>query len=95
VFRHLSQLNVAGHLVGVHTSKSYLNLYQHERLIYLSPHAEEKLTTEDVMEESNVFVIGGIVDRVKEPNIHPQASLVCAQEEGIRCKKLPLDDYIE
>jgi Trm5-related predicted tRNA methylase len=70
-------------------------MFDHDRLIYLSPHAEEKLTTEDVMDERNVFIIGAIVDRVTEPNIHPQASLVCSQEEGIRCKKFPLDDYIE
>lgn len=77
------------------TSRSYMDLFERDRLIYLSPHTDEKLTTEDVMDERNVFIIGGIVDRVVEPKIHPQASLICAQEDGIRCKKLPLDDYVE
>lgn len=77
------------------TEKSYLDLFERDRLIYLSPHTEEKLTTEEIQDERNVFIIGGIVDRVAEPNIHPQASFVCAQEEGIRCRQFPLDDYME
>lgn len=80
--------------VGEITNRSYTDLFDRDRLIYLSPHTDEVLTTEDVMDERNVFIIGGIVDRIKEPDIHPQASMICAQVDGIRCRQLPLDDYM-
>lgn len=89
------QLTASQEFVGDYTSRSYLDIFLPENLIYLSPHAEEKLTAEEVLDDQNVFIIGGIVDRVPEPNIHPQASFMCAQSEGIRCRKFPLDDYMK
>ncbi|KAI6197884.1 hypothetical protein M3Y94_01278000 [Aphelenchoides besseyi] len=77
------------------TSKSYLELYDRDRLIYLSPHATETLTTEEATDEQTVFIIGGIVDRITEPNIHPQASKVTADEEKVKCRKLPLKENID
>lgn len=40
-------------------------------------------------------MLGGIVDRVVERGIPRQASLQTALAEGVRCKKLPLDRYVE
>ncbi|KAI6174407.1 TRNA (Guanine-N(1)-)-methyltransferase [Aphelenchoides besseyi] len=77
------------------TSKSYLQLYDRDRLIYLSPHATETLTTEEATDEQTIFIIGGIVDRITEPNIHPQASKVTADEEKVKCRKLPLKENVD
>jgi tRNA (Guanine-1)-methyltransferase len=41
------------------------------------------------------YVLGGIVDRVHEPRIPKQASLLTAEEEGIPTRRLPLDKHIE
>lgn len=42
-----------------------------------------------------MFILGGIVDRVQEHGIHPQASLVAAKEDNVVVQKLPLNKYIE
>uniref|UniRef100_A0A915DZ23 SAM-dependent MTase TRM10-type domain-containing protein n=1 Tax=Ditylenchus dipsaci TaxID=166011 RepID=A0A915DZ23_9BILA len=36
-----------------------------------------------------------IVDRVREPGIENHASRVVAEQEGLQCRKLPLDQYLE
>lgn len=68
------------------------DLFARDRVVYLSPDAEEEM--EDV-EQDEVYVLGGIVDRVVERGIPRQASLQTALAEGVRCKKLPLDRYVE
>ncbi|KAI6190954.1 TRNA (guanine-N1-)-methyltransferase domain containing protein [Aphelenchoides bicaudatus] len=91
---HLNFYNADTSYFGEFTDKSYTDLFERDRLIYLSPHTDEVLTAEDVMDERNVFIIGGIVDRIVEPDIHPQASMICAQVDGIRCRSLPLDEHM-
>ncbi|VDM57730.1 unnamed protein product [Angiostrongylus costaricensis] len=72
--------------------KSFSSLFPRERILYLSPDAEEELTDVD---EDHVYVLGGIVDRVVERNIPRQASLTTALSEQVTCKKLPLDRYVK
>jgi ribonuclease P protein 1 len=70
------------------TSKSYLDLFPKQQLIYLSPHAQEVMTDYD---HSAAFIIGGLVDRQK---------IIClsnekAKHENIRSMRLPLDDLVK
>lgn len=69
------------------TEKSYLDLYPHDRLVYLSPNSR------NVLKEYNpddVYIIGGIVDLGgAEPLTFSKA-----KKEGIRSAKLPLDMYL-
>uniref|UniRef100_A0A0K0CV78 SAM-dependent MTase TRM10-type domain-containing protein n=1 Tax=Angiostrongylus cantonensis TaxID=6313 RepID=A0A0K0CV78_ANGCA len=74
------------------SSHSFSSLFPRERILYLSPDAEEELTDVD---EDHVYVLGGIVDRVVERNIPRQASLTTALSEQVTCKKLPLDRYVK
>ncbi|KAI6181964.1 SAM-dependent MTase TRM10-type domain-containing protein [Aphelenchoides fujianensis] len=92
--RHLLVLESDSYAADV-SAGSYVDHFERERLIYLSPHADELLTTADVLDERNVFVIGGIVDRVAEPQIHTHASRVTADADGIRCRKLPIMENID
>lgn len=80
---------------GELTDQSYLDLYPKDKIIYLSPHTDNVLQSEEVLDSENVFVIGGIVDRVREPNIHPEASAIAAQQEGVKLRRLPLDENVE
>ncbi|PIO60186.1 tRNA (guanine-N(1)-)-methyltransferase, partial [Teladorsagia circumcincta] len=70
---------------------SFTDLFPRERIVYLSPDAEEVI--EDV-QEHDVFVLGGIVDRVPEKGIPRKASLETAIAEEVRSMKLPLDKYV-
>uniref|UniRef100_A0A0N5BKP5 RNA (guanine-9-)-methyltransferase domain-containing protein 1 n=1 Tax=Strongyloides papillosus TaxID=174720 RepID=A0A0N5BKP5_STREA len=74
------------------TSKNYTELYDPSKIVYLSPDGEEEL---DRIEGDEVFVIGGIVDRVVEHNIPRQASLEAAMKDNVKCVKLPLDRYVK
>uniref|UniRef100_A0A0N5AY41 SAM-dependent MTase TRM10-type domain-containing protein n=1 Tax=Syphacia muris TaxID=451379 RepID=A0A0N5AY41_9BILA len=65
---------------------------QGRNTVYLSPHADEELVKLDDIE---IFIIGGIVDRVPEKNIHPQASMIAAKELEVTAKKLPLDKFMK
>ncbi|KAI1731166.1 tRNA (Guanine-1)-methyltransferase domain-containing protein [Ditylenchus destructor] len=92
----LDHTNPRMKLCGELTDHSYLDLFpekaQQKKLIYLSPHAEEEL---ELVKQDECYVLGGIVDRVFEPKIGLNASSRVAEEEGIVCKKLPLDKYID
>ena len=69
------------------TEKSYLELFDRQQLIYLSPNASTVLRE---IPPQAIFVIGCIVDRAKII----QLTAGKASSEKVRCYKLPLDDYL-
>lgn len=77
------------------TPKSYLELFDekfaNQKMVYLSPHAEEVL---EEIEPDTVYIIGGIVDRVGEKKIPKHATKLVADQENIICRQLPLDKYL-
>ncbi|KAK5965433.1 hypothetical protein GCK32_001444 [Trichostrongylus colubriformis] len=89
--RHLSVIDSPSTCSPVVFPRSFTDLFERERIIYLSPDAEEEI--EDVHAD-DVYVLGGIVDRVIERGISRQASLETAIAERVRSKKLPLDKYV-
>ncbi|VDO58215.1 unnamed protein product [Haemonchus placei] len=89
---HLSVIDSPSTCSPIISPQSFTELFERNRIVYLSPDADEEI--EDV-EKSDVYVLGGIVDRVAEKGIPRQASLETAVSEGVRCKKLPLDKYVK
>lgn len=66
------------------SSESYVDLYGKEELVYLTPNAQEEMTSIDC---DATYILGGIVDcGAKRPLTHTKAF-----EEGIKTQKLPLD----
>ncbi|KAK6750742.1 hypothetical protein RB195_002609 [Necator americanus] len=90
--RHLSVIDSSSACSPVVLTIDYTHMFGRERIVYLSPDAEEEL--EDVDDE-NVYVLGGIVDRVVERGISRQASLEAATSDRVCCKRLPLDKYVK
>lgn len=94
--KHLSILNGINSLTINVTSKSYIDLFpQHyakKQLIYLSPHTGDVLTQID---PNACYIIGGIVDRVHEPNIPLKASIRTAEQEDLKCFRLPIDEHLD
>uniref|UniRef100_A0A914UPQ4 SAM-dependent MTase TRM10-type domain-containing protein n=1 Tax=Plectus sambesii TaxID=2011161 RepID=A0A914UPQ4_9BILA len=75
--------------------KSYVDLFDRDRLVYLSPDAEEELETID---NDDIYIIGAIVDvdwQNRPGVMKKKASWHKAKEDGVRCVKLPLDKYIK
>lgn len=66
--------------------------YAKKQLIYLSPHTGDVLTQID---PNACYIIGGIVDRVHEPNIPLKASIRTAEQEDLKCFRLPIDEHLE
>ena len=60
----------------------------HERLVYLSPDAEETL---DTVDEEDIFILGGLIDRT----VIKDASLMRAKELGVKAKRLPITQYMK
>lgn len=69
------------------TSKSYLELYPKEKLVYLTPHSQEVLQTYN---HDDVYIIGAFVDKGNGEKV----SLAKAKENKLRMAKLPLDYYL-
>ncbi|KHJ97442.1 hypothetical protein OESDEN_02580 [Oesophagostomum dentatum] len=90
--RHLSVLDSSVACSPVVTPANYTTVFPRERIVYLSPDAEDELVDVD---DEETYVLGGIVDRVVERGISRHASLDAALEDGVRCKKLPLDKYMK
>lgn len=90
--RHLSILDSDKGFTSEISECSYLDLFPElraeQKIVYLSPHSKEPLES---VEPGHCYVIGGIVDRVKEPAIPSRASMLTAEEEGLPCRRLPLD----
>ncbi len=83
---YLINYNSPNFLSTFHT-KSYLDLFPKERLVYLTPNANESLKNYDF---DDIYIIGGFVDK----SCHEPISLVKAKKEGIRSVRLPLDEHI-
>ncbi|KAF7411277.1 hypothetical protein HZH66_000173 [Vespula vulgaris] len=70
------------------TSKSYLDIFDKDKLVYLTPHCRNEMISYD---PDKTYIIGAIVDKTS-----PQPySLAKAKKEGIRMEKLPLDKYLQ
>ncbi|CAJ0937312.1 unnamed protein product, partial [Mesorhabditis belari] len=89
--KHLASFFTKDQINVIVSESSYVDVLPKQNLIYLSPDADEELTQ---INSKDIFVLGGIVDRTVEKNLHPQASKQTALQDGILCKKLPLDRYI-
>ncbi|VDK17808.1 unnamed protein product [Anisakis simplex] len=74
------------------SSKSFVDLFAHSNIVYLSPHADEEL---DEIKGDETFILGGIVDRTNEIGLPKQASLLAAKQANVVARKLPLDKYIK
>ncbi|XP_037780670.1 mitochondrial ribonuclease P protein 1 homolog [Penaeus monodon] len=70
------------------TGESYLDRFPKDKLVYLTPHCREEMTTYD---HNAVYIVGGIVDTGENEPV----TLAKAKREGIRMQKLPLDRYLE
>lgn len=85
--KHIKRTEQLG---GYFHHESYLNypkLFPKERLVYLSPHASVALRNYD---HDDIYILGGYNDRTS----HMAVSHVKAQQEGIRCYRLPLDENV-
>ncbi|XP_052738635.1 mitochondrial ribonuclease P protein 1 homolog isoform X2 [Bicyclus anynana] len=69
-------------------SESYLDLFPKEKLVYLTPHCREELTSFD---PEAVYIVGCMVDKMNNEPL----SLAKAKKDGLKMAKLPLDRYIE
>ncbi|XP_045448742.1 mitochondrial ribonuclease P protein 1 homolog [Melitaea cinxia] len=73
--------------INIHTS-SYLDLFPKDKLVYLTPHCRDELTTFD---PDSIYIIGCMVDKINNEPL----SLAKAKRDGIKMAKLPLDRYLE
>ncbi|XP_014616990.1 PREDICTED: mitochondrial ribonuclease P protein 1 homolog [Polistes canadensis] len=69
------------------TSQSYLDIFDKEQLVYLTPHCKTDMTYYD---PDKVYIIGAMVDK----SVPQPYSLAKAKKEKIRMEKLPLDRYL-
>ena len=68
-------------------SRSYLDLFPKEKLIYLSPDAYKPLLE---LKDTDVCIIGGLVDKTfRKPLTKAKAKM-----EGIRMARLPIDEFV-
>lgn len=70
------------------TSKSYMDLFQKESLVYLTADSPNTITK---LSRDKVYIIGGIVDRNRLKGITYEKAV----EQGIETAKLPLDAVVE
>ena len=67
--------------------RSYLDIFPKEKLVYLTPHANNMLKE---FSDDDVYIMAGLVDKtIKSP-----VSLAKAKKEGIRMARLPIDEHI-
>ncbi|CAF1642858.1 unnamed protein product [Adineta ricciae] len=70
------------------TSSSYLDLFPHEKLVYLSPDSKNEMTSFD---HDAVYIVGGIADRTgKKP-----LTFAKAKRENIKHQRFPIDRYVK
>ncbi|CAM1319989.1 TRMT10C (predicted) [Pycnogonum litorale] len=70
------------------TEKSYLDYIPKEKLVYLTPNAENVLHKFD---DDSIYIIGALVDKTFQKPV----SMAKAKREGIKMAKLPLDYYLD
>ena len=72
------------------TEKSYLELFPHENLLYLTPDSKNDLIKYDA---DDVYIIGGLIDTTGRIDVSPKSipyTLSAAKKEGIRHARLPM-----
>jgi len=68
-------------------TKSYLDVFPNQRLVYLTPHSDYVLKK---FNDNDIYIIGGIIDKFShEPITHLKA-----HKQGIRTARLPLDENV-
>ncbi|CAF0819391.1 unnamed protein product [Didymodactylos carnosus] len=87
-FKTTIEGNMLDSLLFQSTTKSYLDIFPKEKLIYLTPDSENEMETFD---HDAIYVIGGIFDNTKKVPITYEK----AQHENIRHQRLPLDRYLK
>ena len=70
-----------------HTNKSYMDVFEKERLVYVSMSGRGKLSTFD---PNRVYVI-----RAALRDHFQSKAFAQAKKDGISCQRLPIDDYSE
>ncbi|CAD6199440.1 unnamed protein product [Caenorhabditis auriculariae] len=90
--KHLGILHSKNSIGAVVSSSSLAENFDRNRVVYLSPDADEELES---VEDGHVYVLGGIVDRVVERKIPRKASFEAASSAGVRSARLPIDKFIE
>ncbi|XP_063043200.1 tRNA methyltransferase 10 homolog B [Engraulis encrasicolus] len=69
------------------TEDSWLDLFPVEDIVYLTPDAEQALTT---VNDDTIYILGGLVDE----SIQKKISYSRAAEGGVRMARLPIDEYM-
>ncbi|CAG4954647.1 unnamed protein product [Colias eurytheme] len=69
-------------------AESYLDIFPKDKLVYLTPHCREELTSFD---HDAIYIVGCMVDKINNEPL----SLAKAKRDGIKMAKLPLDRYLE
>lgn len=73
--------------INVH-EKSYMDIFDKERLVYLTPHCRNELTEYN---HDDVYIVGAMVDKAHNEPL----SLAKAKKHELRMAKLPLDRYLD
>lgn len=68
--------------------KSYIDLFDKDRLVYLTPHCKNELQEYN---HDDIYIVGAMVDKANNDPI----SLAKAKKQGLRMAKLPLDRYLD
>ncbi|XP_055597911.1 tRNA methyltransferase 10 homolog A [Uranotaenia lowii] len=87
VEKHLKRNDGYQHWDVRFSGESFLDLYNRDKLVYLTSESDNVLTT---LEKDHVYVIGGLVDH----NQHKGHCHTLASEMGIRHARLPLSEHI-
>ncbi|XP_022918293.1 mitochondrial ribonuclease P protein 1 homolog [Onthophagus taurus] len=66
---------------------SYTNVFEKEKLVYLTPHARDVMTNYD---HDAIYIVGAIVDKINQEPL----TFAKAKKEGIKMQKFPLDKYL-
>ena len=70
------------------SSEDYLDLYPHDKLVYLTPNAKTVLKE---FNHNDIYIVGGIVDKANEVPL----TFAKAKNYNIRMAKFPLDNYMK
>lgn len=83
----LEKVSCSNWSLSVHTD-SYLNLFDKDKLVYLTADSETNL---DSFDPESTYIIGGIVDH----NRHKMLTYNKASNESLKTAKLPLNKYVQ
>lgn len=72
------------------TPKNYTEIFPKDKLVYLSRDAKVKMVKYD---PEKVYIVGSMIDFGNDK--FKYCSYSQAKKEGIRCERLPLDDYVK